>query len=110
MLERIKKVLVCDIGGSTTDFALIENGHLRPSPSAVVIGGVLTNIQMPDTFSIAMGGGSIIDQVSYEFGAHQGSAAHKLLESSWFAGGSFLTLTDIAIANNPKILENFGNL
>lgn len=59
-LTKIKDAIVVDIGGTTTDVAPLEKGFPRPASAYVEIGGVRTNFRMPDTFSSALGGGSIV--------------------------------------------------
>ena len=52
--------VVIDVGGTTTDLGVIQNGFPRESSVAVTIGGVRTNFRMPDVISIGLGGGSIV--------------------------------------------------
>ena len=59
-LSSLKDAIVVDVGGTTTDLGVIQNGFPRESSVAVTIGGVRTNFRMPDVISIGMGGGSII--------------------------------------------------
>lgn len=56
----MKNAVVIDVGGTTTDFGMIQNEFPRESSAAAVIGGVRTNFRMPDIISIGLGGGSII--------------------------------------------------
>ena len=59
-LSNLKNAIVVDVGGTTTDLGVIQNGFPRESSVAVTIGGVRTNFRMPDVISIGLGGGSII--------------------------------------------------
>lgn len=59
-LSSLKDAIVVDVGGTTTDLGVIQNGFPRESSVAVTIGGVRTNFRMPDVISIGLGGGSII--------------------------------------------------
>lgn len=59
-LTNVVNGLVVDIGGTTTDVAAIVDGFPRPASAYVRIGGIRTNFRMPDTFSVALGGGSIV--------------------------------------------------
>ena len=52
--------IVVDIGGTTTDVAALVSGFPRPASAYVKIGGIRTNFRMPDTISVALGGGSIV--------------------------------------------------
>lgn len=49
-----------DIGGTSTDVAVLQGGLARPASAYVKIGGVRTNFRMPDTISIGLGGGSLV--------------------------------------------------
>lgn len=59
-LSNLKNAIVVDVGGTTTDLGVIQNGFPRESSVAVTIGGVRTNFRMPDVISIGLGGGSVI--------------------------------------------------
>lgn len=59
-LSQLKDAVVVDVGGTTTDLGVIQNGFPRESSVAVTIGGVRTNFRMPDVISIGLGGGSIV--------------------------------------------------
>lgn len=59
-LSNLKNAIVVDVGGTTTDLGVIQNGFPRESSVAVTIGGVRTNFRMPDVISIGLGGGSIV--------------------------------------------------
>ena len=61
-LSSLKDAIVIDVGGTTTDLGVIQNGFPRESSVAVTIGGVRTNFRMPDVVSIGLGGGSIVRQ------------------------------------------------
>ena len=62
-LSRLENAIVVDVGGTTTDLGVIQNGFPRESSLAVTIGGVRTNFRMPDVVSIGLGGGSIVRQL-----------------------------------------------
>ena len=61
-LSSLQNAIVIDVGGTTTDFGVIQSGFPRESSVAVTIGGVRTNFRMPDVVSIGLGGGSIVRQ------------------------------------------------
>ncbi len=89
--------IVIDIGGTSTDIGVIENGFARRSTQAAMIGGVRLNFPMPDTCSLPIGGGSVIENIS---GKHQLSAQSCGKDLKKFAqvfGGKHLTLTDAAV-------------
>ena len=59
-LSGLRDAIVVDVGGTTTDIGVLQHGFPRVAALAVDIGGVRTNFRMPDTYSIGLGGGSII--------------------------------------------------
>ena len=59
-LSGLRDAIVVDVGGTTTDIGVLQHGFPRAVALAVDIGGVRTNFRMPDTYSIGLGGGSII--------------------------------------------------
>lgn len=59
-LSNNKDAIVVDIGGTSTDVGVLQNGFPREASTRVKCGGVTTNFRMPDVFSIALGGGSIV--------------------------------------------------
>lgn len=97
-LSKIKNAVVIDVGGTTTDFGVIQNGFPRESSVAVTIGGVRTNFRMPDIVSIGLGGGSIVRQHpdgSVTVGPD--SVGYRITEQAMVFGGSVMTATDIAV-------------
>lgn len=53
--------LIVDIGGTSTDLAILYKGVARESGKHVTLGGVSFNSErMPSVSTIAMGGGSIV--------------------------------------------------
>jgi N-methylhydantoinase A/oxoprolinase/acetone carboxylase beta subunit len=59
-LSKLQNALVIDVGGTTTDIGVIQNGFPRESSLAATIGGIRTNFRMPDVLTIGLGGGSIV--------------------------------------------------
>ena len=56
---RDSQVIMCDIGGTTSDFTTLSpSGLPRQSPATVKIGGVRTAFSMPEGLSLGLGGGS----------------------------------------------------
>ena len=49
-----------DIGGTSTDFAVICNGVPKTTPKIYVEANIPLNFRKPLTNSIALGGGSIV--------------------------------------------------
>ncbi len=97
-LSSLKNAVVVDVGGTTTDLGVIQNGFPRESGVAVTIGGVRTNFRMPDVISIGLGGGSIVretDDGSVRVGPD--SVGYQITEKALVFGGDVCTATDIAV-------------
>ena len=95
-LSNLKDAIVVDVGGTTTDVGVLQQGFPRVAATAVSIGGVRTNFRMPDTLSIGLGGGSIIQENPIKVGPQ--SVGFELTQKAQVFGGSVLTATDIAVA------------
>lgn len=97
-LSRLTDAVVIDVGGTTTDFGVIQNGFPRESGVAVTIGGVRTNFRMPDVISIGLGGGSIVrQQKDGSVTVGPDSVGYRITEKALVFGGDTLTATDIAV-------------
>lgn len=96
-LSKIENAIVVDVGGTTTDFGVIQNAFPRESGIAVIIGGVRTNFRMPDILSIGLGGGSIVRGLSDNITVGPDSVGYKITEEALVFGGNTLTATDIAV-------------
>lgn len=59
-LSGLDDALVLDVGGTTTDLALIEGGEVAVSEEGAAVGGYETAVSAADLFSIALGGDSHI--------------------------------------------------
>jgi len=97
-LSRIENAIVIDVGGTTTDLGVIQNGFPRESSIAVTIGGVRTNFRMPDVISIGLGGGSIVRE--HEDGTvtvGPDSVGYAITEKALVFGGDVLTASDVAV-------------
>ncbi|MGI5971478.1 MAG: hydantoinase/oxoprolinase N-terminal domain-containing protein [Oscillospiraceae bacterium] len=97
-LSSLKDALVIDVGGTTTDLGVIQNGFPRESSIAATIGGVRTNFRMPDVLTIGLGGGSIVRQK--EDGTvtvGPDSVGYLIDKKALVFGGDTLTATDIAV-------------
>lgn len=89
------EAIVVDVGGTTTDVGLLQNGFPRQAANAVDIGGVRTNFRMPDLFSLGLGGGSI---VAPDARIGPQSVGYEITRKAMIFGGDTLTATDIAVA------------
>jgi len=97
-LSKLENAVVIDVGGTTTDLGVIQNGFPRESSLAVTIGGVRTNFRMPDVVTIGLGGGSIVRQRedgSVTVGPD--SVGYRITEEALIFGGNTVTATDIAV-------------
>lgn len=97
-LSSLQNAIVIDVGGTTTDFGVIQNGFPRESSVAVTIGGVRTNFRMPDVISTGLGGGSIVRQKedgSVTVGPD--SVGYEITKKALVFGGDVITATDIAV-------------
>ena len=97
-LSSLNNAIVVDVGGTTTDLGVIQNGFPRESSVAVTIGGVRTNFRMPDVISIGLGGGSII-RVKADGSVTVGpdSVGFEITNKALVFGGDTMTATDIAV-------------
>ncbi len=97
-LSRLDNAIVIDVGGTTTDLGVIQNGFPRESGVAVTIGGVRTNFRMPDVYSIGLGGGSIVRQhADGRVTVGPDSVGYEITSRALVFGGDTLTATDIAV-------------
>ena len=134
-LSGLRDAIVVDVGGTTTDIGVLQHGFPRVAALAVDIGGVRTNFRMPDTYSIGLGGGSLVvphppapsptgregesDSVMEvppsTWGRDLGwgqikvgprSVGYELTEKALVFGGDVLTATDVIVASGS---ENIGD-
>ena len=97
-LSHLRDAIVIDVGGTTTDFGVIQNGFPRESSVAVTIGGVRTNFRMPDVVSIGLGGGSIVrERPDGTVTVGPDSVGYEITKRALVFGGDTLTATDIAV-------------
>lgn len=93
----MKDAVVVDVGGTTTDLGIIQNGFPRESSVAATVGGVRTNFRMPDVISIGLGGGSIVREKDGIITVGPDSVGFNITREALVFGGSTLTATDIAV-------------
>lgn len=99
-LSGLQDAIVVDIGGTTTDIGVLQKGFPRTAGLVVEIGGVRTNFRMPDTYSIGLGGGSIVESDPLQIGPH--SVGYQLIQQARVFGGDTLTTTDIIVASGAE--------
>ncbi|KRK48376.1 hydantoinase oxoprolinase [Secundilactobacillus kimchicus JCM 15530] len=106
-LAEIRNAIVVDVGGTTTDLGVLQNGFPRESSLAIEVGGITTNFRMPDVISIGLGGGSIVtvnDDGSVSVGPK--SVGYKIVEEAITFGGDTLTATDVAVRLGMSTVGN----
>ena len=103
-LTGIKDAIVIDIGGTTSDIGVLQDGFPRESNVVIEVGGVRTNFRMPDILALGLGGGSIVSDDGKTVGPR--SVGHKLVSEGLVFGGSTLTATDIAVAAGNTDISN----
>ena len=97
-LSQLQNAIVIDVGGTTTDLGVIQNGFPRESSVAATIGGVRTNFRMPDVVSIGLGGGSIVrEKPDGTVTVGPDSVGYEITKHALVFGGDVLTATDIAV-------------
>ncbi len=107
-LSGLKDAIVVDVGGTTTDIGVLQHGFPRVAALAVDIGGVRTNFRMPDTYSIGLGGGSLIQEDPLKVGPR--SVGYELTEKALVFGGDVLTATDIIVAGGVSTPREGGSV
>ncbi len=95
-LTGLSDAIVVDIGGTTSDFGILQDGFPRESNIVIDVGGVRTNFRMPDILSIGLGGGSHVARDGSAVGPR--SVGHELVSKGLVFGGETLTATDIVVA------------
>lgn len=90
--------IVVDIGGTTTDVGALVKGFPRQASTTVDVGGVRTNFRMPDVYSIALGGGTIIAGEGDNVKVGPRSVGYRILQDAMVFGGDTLTATDVVVA------------
>jgi N-methylhydantoinase A/oxoprolinase/acetone carboxylase beta subunit len=100
--------VVVDIGGTTSDIGVLQDGFPRQSNIAIEVGGVRTNFRMPDILAIGLGGGSLVLDDGNRIGPQ--SVGYKLVTEGLVFGGDTLTTTDITVASGAANIGDAKNL
>ena len=95
-LTGLDNAIVVDIGGTTSDIGILQDGFPRESSIVIEVGGVRTNFRMPDILAIGLGGGSLVTESGQKVGPR--SVGHELVTKGLVFGGDTLTATDIVVA------------
>jgi N-methylhydantoinase A/oxoprolinase/acetone carboxylase beta subunit len=96
-LTGLQEAIVADIGGTTTDIGFLMRGFPRETTAPNYIGGVRTNIRMPDLLSIGLGGGSLVLRAPDGCQVGPRSVGFRLQQQALIFGGATLTASDIAV-------------
>lgn len=96
-LAKIKDTMVLDVGGTTSDIGVLQDGFPRESSVAVEVGDIRTNFRMPDIISVGLGGGSIVRSENGKITVGPDSVGYKIGQEALVFGGNTLTTTDIAV-------------
>ncbi len=96
-LSGLNNAIVVDIGGTTSDIGVLQDGFPRESNVVIEVGGVRTNFRMPDILAVGLGGGSIVEESGKKIGPR--SVGHRLVEEGLVFGGSTLTASDLIVAS-----------
>jgi N-methylhydantoinase A/oxoprolinase/acetone carboxylase beta subunit len=97
LLTNLDDAIVVDIGGTTSDIGVLQDGFPRQSNIAIEVGGVRTNFRMPDIQAIGLGGGSLVSDDGQTIGPR--SVGYRLVTEGLVFGGETLTTTDITVAS-----------
>ena len=100
---------VVDIGGTTTDVGILQNGFPREASTDVAVAGVQTNFRMPDVLSVGIGGGSHVSSGRIPEVGPQ-SVGYRLTEQALVFGGDQLTATDLAVAAGRADIGDAGRV
>lgn len=95
-LSDCKDAIVVDVGGTTSDIGVLQNGFPRQAGTSIEVGGVRTNFRMPDVLSLALGGGTRVRDDFRTIGPD--SVGFRIASEALVFGGDTLTATDIAVA------------
>jgi N-methylhydantoinase A/oxoprolinase/acetone carboxylase beta subunit len=95
-LTGLDDAIVVDIGGTTSDIGVLQDGFPRESNVVIEVGGVRTNFRMPDILALGLGGGSLVQDGGKTIGPR--SVGHRLLTEGRVFGGETLTTTDLVVA------------
>ena len=110
-LAGVNDAVVIDVGGTSADAGILVDGFPRESTAAVEVGGVRTNVRMPDLISLGLGGGTVVRDARGGNGTTLAvgpdSVGYAVATESRCTGGDTLTLSDVSLAAGR--LDNFGD-
>ncbi|CAF1166019.1 unnamed protein product [Adineta ricciae] len=100
-LSGIQNGIVIDVGGTSIDFGVIVNGRPRQTHANIkLVDDIRVNVTVPDTYSLPLGGGTIIHVTEEDQSVQVGpnSVAYQLEQQALAFGGRTVTATDVALA------------
>ncbi|HEY1618212.1 MAG TPA: hydantoinase/oxoprolinase family protein [Streptosporangiaceae bacterium] len=97
-LSGLADAIVADVGGTSTDIGVLVSGFPRESAIGVRIGGLDTNVRMPDLLTIPIGGGTVISSGAGGVRVGPESIASRLDGAALIFGGDEPCLADAAVA------------
>jgi N-methylhydantoinase A/oxoprolinase/acetone carboxylase beta subunit len=97
-LSGLSECVVVDVGGTTLDVGVLQNGYPREAALEVEVEGIRTNFRMPDLLSVGLGGGSRVRITDGGLTVGPDSVGYRIGTEARVFGGDTLTATDIAVA------------
>lgn len=107
-LTGLDNAIVVDIGGTTSDIGVLQDGFPRESNVVINVGGVRTNFRMPDILALGLGGGSLVTDEGATIGPR--SVGHRLMQDGLVFGGDTLTATDVVVASGVPDIGDAGRV
>ncbi|WP_158891124.1 hydantoinase/oxoprolinase N-terminal domain-containing protein [Amycolatopsis anabasis] len=98
VLSGLSTCAVVDVGGTTSDIGVLNQGFPREATTDVSVAGIRTNFRMPDVLSLGIGGGSLVRGDAAAVTVGPDSVGYELTSKALVFGGDTLTATDIAVA------------
>lgn len=97
-LSGVDTCAVVDVGGTTSDIGVLQNGFPREATTEVSVAGIRTNFRMPDVLSLGIGGGSRVHDDGGTVTVGPDSVGYRLAQDALVFGGDTITATDVAVA------------
>lgn len=94
-LSGYQDAVVVDIGGTSTDLGIIENGFPLFTVRGGQVAGIPCNLLAPDITALAMGGGSLIRRHNKYYTIGPDSLGAELFNKCQSMGGPHFTLYDV---------------
>ncbi len=95
-LAGLNQAVIVDIGGTSTDIGVVENGFPRYSFESAKIAGIQTDYMLPEIQVLALGGGSQIKTQNTKIQIGPESLGADLFTQALTFGGNQLCLHDAA--------------